>query len=135
MAFAYGPAADARRRRERRRRRVRDFEAVALPAAARPARRGEGTPRATTAMRIEPAFRKPTQHAAKNYWNAALRLLNYSPDKVLHVSAYGFYDLIPASHLGFDVAFIARDSETPPAKLKLAYQAHDLADLADQLGC
>jgi len=72
---------------------------------------------------------------AAEHWNAALRLLNYSPDKVLHVSAYGFYDLIPASHLGFDVAFIARDSETPPAKLKLAYQAHDLADLADQLGC
>lgn len=72
---------------------------------------------------------------AAEHWNAALRLLECPPDRVLHVSAYGFYDLIPASRLGFDVAFIARDSETAPAQLKLAYQARDLADLAGQLGC
>ena len=72
---------------------------------------------------------------AAEHWHAALRVLDCRPDQVLHVSAYSFFDLIPASRLGFDVAFIARDSETPPTQLKLAYQARDLADLAGQLGC
>jgi len=72
---------------------------------------------------------------AANHWQAALRILDCAPERVLHVSAYAFYDLIPASLLGFDVAFLARDQETAPTQLKLAYQARDLADLADQLGC
>lgn len=72
---------------------------------------------------------------AAAHWQAALRLLDCPPERVLHVSAYAFYDLIPARHLGFDVAFVARDQETAPTQLKLAYQARDLADLADQLGC
>ena len=72
---------------------------------------------------------------AEEHWHAALRVLDCRPDQVLHVSAYSFFDLIPASRLGFDVAFIARDTETAPTQLKLAYQARDIADLADQLGC
>lgn len=69
------------------------------------------------------------------HWEAALRALDCRPDQVLHVSAYTFYDLAPAHRLGFDLAFLARDEEVAPDHLPLAYQARDLADLADQLGC
>lgn len=69
------------------------------------------------------------------HWQAALRRLDCSPAEILHVSAYSYYDLTPAHHLGFALAFLARDEEVAPTQLPLAYQARDLADLADQLGC
>ena len=69
------------------------------------------------------------------HWDAALRALGCRPEEVLHVSAYAFYDLVPAHRLGFSLAFLARDEEVAPTQLPLAYQARDLADLADQLGC
>ncbi|MHC4380096.1 MAG: HAD-IA family hydrolase [Planctomycetota bacterium] len=69
------------------------------------------------------------------HWQAALRRLDCSPTEILHVSAYSYYDLTPAHHLGFALAFLARDEEQAPVQLPLAYQARDLADLADQLGC
>lgn len=69
------------------------------------------------------------------HWQAALRTLDCAPQEVLHVSAYAFYDLVPAHRLGFPLAFLARDEEVAPEQLPLAFQARDMADLADQLGC
>lgn len=69
------------------------------------------------------------------HWQAALRTLDCTAQEVLHVSAYTYYDLAPAHRLGFPVAFLARDGEEAPGHFPLAYQARDLADLADQLGC
>lgn len=72
---------------------------------------------------------------SEEHWHAALRRLDCAPEEILHVSAYSYYDLTPAHHLGFDLAFLARDDEQAPTQLPLAYRARDLADLAGQLGC
>lgn len=82
-----------------------------------------------------PAEAVQSYKPAEGHWLAALRALDCPPEEVLHVSAYAFYDLVPAHRLGFALAFIARDEEVAPEQLPLAYQARDLADLADQLGC
>lgn len=80
------------------------------------------------------AARAGSYKPAPGHWRAALAALHLPPARILHVSAYDYYDLRPARALGFAVAFVARDSERPPADLDLAFQARDLADLADQLG-
>jgi len=84
---------------------------------------------------LVPAEAIQSYKPAAKHWQAALRLLDCEAKDVLHVSAYSFYDLVPASRLGFHLAFVQRDDEPTPADLKLAYQARDLTDLADQLGC
>jgi FMN phosphatase YigB (HAD superfamily) len=60
--------------------------------------------------------------------------LRVPPQRVLHVSAYAFYDLRPANAMGFATAFVARYAERAPMDLPLAFRARDLADLADQVG-
>jgi 2-haloalkanoic acid dehalogenase type II len=80
------------------------------------------------------AARAGSYKPAPGHWRAALAALQLPPARILHVSAYDFYDLRPARALGFAVAFVARDGERPPADLELAFQARDLADLADQVG-
>ena len=80
------------------------------------------------------AARAGSYKPAPGHWRAALAALGLPPERVLHVSAYDFYDLRPAHALGFATAFVARDGELPPGDLPLAHRARDLADLADQLG-
>ena len=80
------------------------------------------------------AARAGSYKPAPGHWAAALAVLQLAPARVLHVSAYEFYDLRPAHALGFATAFVTRDGERPPTGIPLAFQARDLADLADQLG-
>lgn len=80
------------------------------------------------------AARAGSYKPAPGHWRAALEELKLPAARILHVSAYEFYDLRPAHALGFATAFVARDGERPPAGLPLAFSARDLADLADQLG-
>ncbi len=89
--------------------------------------------RAPIALMVD-AGRAGSYKPAPGHWRVALEELRVPPERVLHVSAYGFYDLIPAHALGFALAFVARDAERAPAGLPLDFAARDLADLADQLG-
>lgn len=89
--------------------------------------------RAPIALFVD-AARAGSYKPAPGHWRVALAALRLSPARILHVSAYDFYDLRPAHALGFATAFVARDGEQPPEDLPLAFQARDLADLADQLG-
>lgn len=92
-----------------------------------------GQLRAPVAVFVD-AARAGSYKPAPGHWRAALEELRLPPERILHVSAYEFYDLRPAHALGFATAFVARDGERPPAGVPLAFQARDLADLADQLG-
>jgi 2-haloalkanoic acid dehalogenase type II len=89
--------------------------------------------RAPIALFVD-AQRARSYKPASGHWHAALAALNVEPARVLHVSAYAFYDLRPAHVLGFATAFVARDGERPPEDVPLAFRARDLSDLADQLG-
>lgn len=89
--------------------------------------------RAPIALYVD-AARAGSYKPAPGHWRAALAVLGAEPARVLHVSAYAYYDLRPAHALGFRTAFVARDGELPPADVPLAFRATDLADLADQLG-
>jgi len=80
------------------------------------------------------AGRAGSYKPALGHWRVALEELRLPPERVLHISAYGFYDLEPAHRLGFGLAFVARDGERAPIGLPLAHRAADLAELADQLG-
>ncbi len=72
---------------------------------------------------------------APAHFEAALAQLELEPAQVLHVSAYPYYDLIPAHALGFRLGFVARDeTQKPPADMPLAASTADLAGLADLLG-
>jgi len=73
---------------------------------------------------------KPSPEA----WQAFLRRSNLAPEEVLHVSAYSFYDLVPARRLGFPVAFLRRDGESLPAGFQAEHQAETLLDLVSALG-
>lgn len=68
------------------------------------------------------------------HWRLALERLRLPPERILHVSAYSFYDLEPAHALGFGLAFVARDGEPEPRGLPLAHATADLEELADRLG-
>ena len=69
------------------------------------------------------------------HFEGALTRLELQPSQVLHVSAYPYYDLIPAQALGFPLAFVARDeTQRPPADMPLAVSTADLEGLANQLG-
>jgi 2-haloalkanoic acid dehalogenase type II len=83
---------------------------------------------------FEDAARAGSYKPAPGHWRAALEELRAPPERVLHVSAYAFYDLRPAHALGFATAFVARDGERAPEDVPLAFRARDLADLADQVG-
>ncbi len=89
--------------------------------------------RAPIALFVD-AQRARSYKPAPGHWREALAALNVEPARVLHVSAYAFYDLRPAHALGFATAFVARDGEQPPEDVPLAFRALDLTDLADQLG-
>lgn len=93
----------------------------------------ERTLRAPIALFVD-AGRAGSYKPAPGHWRVALAELELPPERVLHVSAYAFYDLIPAHALGFGLAFVARDGEREPLGLPLAHRAADLAELADQLG-
>jgi|FLOH01.1.fsa_nt_gi 2-haloacid dehalogenase len=67
------------------------------------------------------------------HWEAALGALHCQPQEVLHVSAYAYYDLIPALELGLKIAWVKRDNEQQPDGLPLAFVATDLVDLAKQM--
>ncbi|MDA1259571.1 MAG: HAD-IA family hydrolase [Planctomycetota bacterium] len=89
--------------------------------------------RAPIALFVD-AARAGSYKPALGHWQVALEALQLPPERVLHVSAYGFYDLEPAHALGFGLAFIARDGEQAPQGLPLAHRAMNLTELADQLG-
>lgn len=93
----------------------------------------ERTLRAPIALFVD-AQRAGSYKPAPGHWRVALEALGLAPQRVLHVSAYEFYDLAPAHALGFGLGFVARDGERAPAGLPLACRAPDLAGLADQLG-
>jgi len=69
----------------------------------------------------------------RRHWEAALKALRCQPQEVLHVSAYAYYDLIPALELGLNIAWVQRDNEQQPDGLPLVFVATDLADLAKQM--
>lgn len=93
----------------------------------------ERTLRAPIALFVD-AARAGSYKPAPGHWQVALAALGVPAARVLHVSAYEFYDLRPAHALGCGLAFVARDGERAPAGLPLAHRAADLAELADQLG-
>ena len=74
------------------------------------------------------AYKPSSQH-----WDTLLSELKLEPHEVLHVSFSPEYDLIPASQLGFQLAWIQRDGPPNLDGVHVAFKAKNLQDLCQIL--
>ena len=70
---------------------------------------------------------------ARGHWDRMLETLGVSKDVVLHVAQSYYHDVVPATGLGFKMAWINRKGEAPRGTAKPDYEFRDLRGLLGAL--
>lgn len=66
---------------------------------------------------------------ARGHWDRMLETLDVSKDVVLHVAQSYYHDVVPATGLGFKMAWINRKSQQPWGEARPDYEFPDLKSL------
>lgn len=66
---------------------------------------------------------------AQGHWDRMLETLGVSKDVVLHVAQSYYHDVVPATGLGFKMAWINRKGQTPWGEARPNYEFQDLKSL------
>ena len=66
---------------------------------------------------------------ARGHWDRMLQTLGVSRDVVLHVAQSYYHDVVPATALGFKMAWINRKGEAPAGDARPDYEFRDLNGL------
>ena len=70
---------------------------------------------------------------ARGHWDRMLATLGVSKEVVLHVAQSYYHDVVPATGLGFDMAWINRKGQKPWGKARPDFEFRDLKSLLGML--
>ena len=70
---------------------------------------------------------------ARGHWDRMLATLGVSKEVVLHVAQSYYHDVVPATGLGFDMAWINRKGQEPWGEARPDFEFRDLKSLLGML--